>query len=314
VAAPAEGRGVAWFRTDGVLDGTGTLAGQRVTLGLVGGTARRVDLPAESFAAGPARGVVLVGDDDGTRSRLRAFDPTRGCATTIATESAVIRSAVLSLGLDATFEHRVDRTTRADLGVWRRPVGGGTAVRLLPGLAPDIAHGRTFATDLRWASDGRLAVASCGELACRTRLVDPASGLTESTSRTGPVLGVDAGRVIAYGACPGFPCDVRAIDPASGASETLVGDAGPAALGVGLLVFERQGHLSRLDLRARRLSQLPASDGLEPLRIGSTATAGVDAAIGRLTVEQANRLIDPSTLRRLDPVTAAIEPVGEVLP
>ena len=84
VAAPAEGRGVAWFRTDGVLDGTGTLAGQRVTLGLVGGTARRVDLPAESFAAGPARGVVLVGDDDGTRSRLRAFDPTRGCATTIA--------------------------------------------------------------------------------------------------------------------------------------------------------------------------------------------------------------------------------------
>jgi hypothetical protein len=305
---------VAWFRTDALLDATGTLSGQRVTLGVVGGPTRRIDLPAESFAAGPARGVVLVGDDDGARSRLRAVDVERGCATTIATEAAVIRSAVFTPALDATFEHRVDRATRADLGVWRRPARGGTAVRVLPGLAPDVAHGRTFATDLRWASDGRLAVASCGELACRTRLLDPASGLTVAASRTGPMLGVAAGRIIAYGVCPGFPCQVRAVDPASGATEVIVKEAGPAVLGDGVLVFERAGRLTRLDLRARTEADVPVSEGLEPLRGGSTATAGVDAAAGRLTVELAGRPVDPANLRRLDPATSTIEPVVEVQP
>ena len=176
VAARPPSGGVAWFRMDAVLDAAGTLTGQRLTLGVVGGRARLLALPPESFASGPVEGVVLVGDDDGSRSRMRAIDPAGGCASTIAVEASVIRSAVLDTDLGATFEHRVDRATRADLGVWRRATRGGTAVRLLPGLAPDARHGRTFSTDLRWASDGRLAVASCGEVACRTRIVDTATG------------------------------------------------------------------------------------------------------------------------------------------
>ncbi len=83
---PAEGAvpppaGTAWFRLEPVLDRAGTLAGQRLTLGLVGATPRSVDLPPESFASGPVRGRVLVGDDDGSRSRLRVVDVARGCAS-----------------------------------------------------------------------------------------------------------------------------------------------------------------------------------------------------------------------------------------
>src|SRR6185369_2740957 len=212
-------------------------AGQRLTLGVVGGRARLLVLPAESFASGPVKGIVLVGDDDGARSRLRAVDPAGGCASTIAAEASVIRSAVLDTDVGATFEHRVDRATRADLGVWRRATRGGTPVRLLPGLGPDVRHGRTFSTDLRWASDGRLAVASCGEIACRTRIVDTATGGVVSTSGTGPVLGVAESRVIAYDVCPGFPCGVSAVDPVTGASEPIVAGAGPASVGGRSLVF-----------------------------------------------------------------------------
>jgi hypothetical protein len=305
---------VAWFRLDAALDGTGTLSGQRLTLGIVGSPARRIDLPAESFASGPVHGVILVGDDDGSRSRLRAIDPVRGCSTTIATEANVVRGALFAPDLGSTVEHRVDRATRVDLGVWRRPAGGGTAVRLLPGLAADVPHGRTFATDLRWAPDGRLAVASCGELACRTRLVDPATGHTQATERTGPVLGIADARVIAYDVCPGFPCGVVSVDPASGATERLVEDAGPAGFGGSALVYAQGGHLARRDLRSRVAADVVGSDGLEPVPDGSSARAGVDPSGATVLLATLGKPIDPPNLRRFDPASAVIEPVVEVWP
>jgi hypothetical protein len=304
----------AWFRLDAALDAAGTLSGQRLTLGIVGGPARGIDLPAESFASGPVLGAVLVGDDDGSRSRLRAIDPARGCSTTIATEPSVVRSAVFAPDLGSTVEHRVDRATRADLGVWRRPTRGGTPVRLLSGLAADVAHGPTFATDLRWAPDGRLAVASCGELACRTRLVDPATGFVQSTDRTGPLLGVADGKVIAYDVCPGFPCGVLSVDPASGAAERVVVDAGPAGLGGSSLIYADDGHLIQHELRARVTADVAASDLLEPVLDGSSARAGVDRSATSVLLATVGRPIDPSSLRRFDPASAAIEPVVEVLP
>ena len=312
VAAPTTSPGTAWYRMDATLDASGTLAGQRLTIGIVGGPERVVALPAESFATGPVRGRVVVGDDDGTRSRLRVVDPARACAWTIATEAAVIRSAIFAPDAGSTWEHRVDRATRADLGVWRRPVGGGTASRMAPGLAPDVAHGRTFATDLRWAPDGRLVVASCGELACRTRLVDPATGLAESTSRTGPVIGVAASRVIAYGVCPGFPCAVQATDPSTGARETLVDAAGAATVAGGSLVFEHDGHLARLDLRTRAVSDVPAADGFAPVRDGSGATAGMDLPAGSVMLAGSGQPPAPATARRFDPFTTAVQPIEAV--
>ena len=56
VAARPSSAGPAWFRMDAVLDAAGTLTGQRLTLGVVGGRARLLVLPPESFASGPVRG------------------------------------------------------------------------------------------------------------------------------------------------------------------------------------------------------------------------------------------------------------------
>ena len=316
-AARPPGSGVAWYRLDAVADATGTLAGQRLTVGVVGRRARHVSLPPESFASGPVNGIVLVGDDDGTRSRLRAVDPERACATTIAVDRAVIRGAILTPDGTAEVEHRVDRETREDLGVWRRSIRGGTAVRLLPGLAADAVHGRTFATDLRWASDGRLAVASCGELACRSRLVDPATGAETSTDGTGPVLGVTNGRVIAYAPCHGFPCAILAVDASSGAVDTLVPAAGPAAVagrGDATLVFERGGRLTALDLSTLAETVVPASEGLVPLRSGSGANAGLELPPGEALLAPTGHAPDPSTSRRFNPAATRIEPAMEVLP
>ena len=312
VAAPTVSAGTTRYRLDAALAAAGSLAGQRLKIGIVGGLERQVTLPAESFATGPVRGLVLVGDDDGTRSRLRAVDPARGCAWTIAAESAVIRSAIFATDAGSTWEHRVDRATRADLGVWRRAIGGGTASRVAPGLAPDVAHGRTFATDLRWALDGRLVIASCGELACRTRLVDPATGLAEATSRTGPVLGVAGTRVIAYAVCPGLPCAVTATDPSTGAAETLVAEAGAAALAGGSLVYEHDGHLAKLDLRTRAVSDVPGSDGFVPVASGSGATAGMDLPAGTMLLAGSGQRPAPSTARRYDPFTTATQPIEAV--
>ncbi|HEY4190159.1 MAG TPA: hypothetical protein VGM28_07045 [Candidatus Limnocylindrales bacterium] len=307
----------AWYRLDEVLDSTGTLSGQRLTVGVVGRRARRVMLPPESFATGPVEGVVLVGDDDGTRSRLRAIDPGRGCATTIAEAGDVIRGAILTPDGKAELEHRVDRATRADLGVWRRTISGGTATRVLPGLAPDAGHGPTFSTDLRWAPDGRLSVASCGEQTCRSRLVDPATGTASATDGTGPVLGVSVGHVIAYAPCDGFPCAILAVDAITGAVDALVPDAGPAAVGGtgdAVLVFEHAGRLVTLDLQTRVETAVPGSDGLAPLRSGSGATAGMDLPRGDVLLAAAGRVPDPSTTRRFNPLATRIEPATEVLP
>ena len=313
VAAQAVAAGTAWYRMDATLDASGTLAGQRLTIGIVGGSERQAPLPAESFATGPVRGLLLVGDDDGARSRLRVVDVARTCAWTIAVETAVIRSAIFAPD-GSTWEHRVDRATRTDLGVWRRAAGGGTASRVAPGLLPDVAHGRTFATDLRWAPDGRLAVASCGELACRTRLIDPATGLAETTSRTGPLIGIAGSKVVAYGVCPGFPCAVRATDPSTGAVETLVEAAGAATLAASLLVFEHDGHLARLDVLTRSLAEVPASEGLAPVRDGSSATTGMDLPAGSVMLARLGQRPAPSTAMRLNPYSTAVQPIEAVQP
>ena len=104
-----------------------------MTLGRIGGRERHLDLSPESFASGPVDGRVVVGDDDGATSELRIIDVGRGCATVVAREADVIRGAVLSAGDGTIWEHRVDRATRTDLGVWRRGPGGSPAVQVLPG-------------------------------------------------------------------------------------------------------------------------------------------------------------------------------------
>lgn len=312
----------AWFRLDPVLDRTGTLAGRHLTLGVLDGAVRRLDLPPESFASGPVRGRVLAGDDDGSRSRLRVIDVVQGCAATVAVERAVVRTGVLSADLATVWEHRVDRRTRADLGVWQRSLNGGPAVRVLAGLAADARHGPTFTTELLPSPDGRLVVASCGELACRTRVLDPASSRVDTVEGTGPALGLAGGRVVAYAPCHGLPCPILGIDPANGRDTTLVNAAGLAAMGGaggGMLLYEVPDHgLAVLDLGSGRHGTPFDAEGWLPIRRGSGATSGADTAPGALVLApggrigraDATRTLDP--VAALDPATISIHALGEV--
>ena len=269
----------AWYRLDGVVDETGTLSGHRLTVGALGEPGRAIPLPPESFATGPVEGRVLVGADDGSRSRLELLNVGRGCRTVVADEAAVVRSALVTPDAAAVVEHRVDRTSRADLGIWRVPAAGGPATRIVAGIAPDARYGPTFSTELRWAPDGRLAVTACGESRCRTRLVAVASGRATAFGPTGPVLGVTSdGALIANAGCGGFPCAIVRREPGRDAV-VLVERAGLATMAGDRVVFEAgPGRLAVIDALTGSLSRLDEADGLTPVATGSHARAGASRA------------------------------------
>jgi hypothetical protein len=226
----------AWFRVDPrVVEGE--RRGQRLAIGTADGApARTVELDAESFAAGPVGDQVLVGTDDGTASHLSIIDLRLGCRRPLAATTDVIRRATLSPDGTTAFEFRVDRVTRADLGVWRRALRAPEpATRMLAPIAVDGRFGRTWSTEFAWSLDGsRLAVQSCGEVACRTRVLDPAVGRVQTIADPG--LGLLAGltrdRVVLHAACRGFPCPLYSVAIADGARTILDAAAGRAALAV----------------------------------------------------------------------------------
>ncbi len=311
--------GTAWYRLDPVLDDHGSLVGQRLTVGLINGASRRLDLAPESFASGPGAGMVLVGEDDGVVSRLRLLDVARGCATVVGLErAAVVRGAVIALDGASAWEHRVNRVTRADEGVWRRPLAGGRPVRVLPGMPSDDRFGPTFTTELSWSSDGRLGVASCGQRVCRTRVVDPATGVVDAFEGTGPLVGVDGDRAVVHAACAGLPCPIEAVDLRTGLRTVLVQAAGLAALDGGtggVLVFETpDGSLAVLDLGSGRRSEVRAARGLAPVRRTSATTSGAETPRGAVLVAADGRVGLPSAARRLDPSRQSLVSLGEVIP
>jgi len=215
-----------WYRVDPRLDRDGALAGQRVALGTVGDRASRfLDLPPESFAAGPFGRLVLVGSDDGATSRLTAVDVVGQCSFALAEESAVIRRATIDPAGTTVYEMRVDRATRADLGIWSRPLDGiGPAIRVLEPIGSDDRFGRTFTTEFGWdLAGGQLAVQSCGEAACRVRVIDPAGGAPRTVAEPdlGTLVALDGDELIAYAACPGLPCPILGVDIGTGSHRVL---------------------------------------------------------------------------------------------
>ena len=227
--------GTPWFRLDAVLDGDGALSGQRLALGLDGErTARVLDLAPEAFAAGPFGDVVLVGSDDGASSHVRAMDVASGCAWLVADERDVIRRATVDPAGTFIYEMRVDRATRADLGIWRRPIDGSEAARQLLGAPPpDSRFGRTFSTEFTWETAGdRLAVQSCGEMACRIRVIAPGGGptVTLDDPDLGPIVGLDGDLAVTYEACRGFPCPIVATDMWTGDRRVLASAAESAVV------------------------------------------------------------------------------------
>jgi hypothetical protein len=227
-------RGAPWFRLDPMLDGAGALAGQRLALGLEGQrTARALDLPREAFAAGPFGRIVLVGSDDGSASRVQAIDVANGCAWSLSDEPDVIRRATVDPSGTFLYEMRVDRANRADRGVWRRPLDGSEAARQVLGPPPaDESFGRTFSTEFLWDVAGdRLAVESCGEIACRIRVMGPGGApiATLEDPDLGSLVGLDGEIAVTYEACRGLPCPIVATDLRTGTRRVL---ADTAALAV----------------------------------------------------------------------------------
>jgi hypothetical protein len=284
--------GEAWFRLDPTLDSTGTLDGQRLELGRHGARARHVALPSESFAAGPFGRLVLVGADDGRVSTLRAIDVAASCARLIAREQNVIRRAVIDpTGVDV-YEFRVDRATRADLGIWRRPLAGGPASRVLAASPDDARFGRTFSTELGWSLEGdELAVQQCGYTSCRTRLLEPRTGRVTTIARPelGELVGVAGERVVVYAACHGLPCPILSVDPSNGRRTVIAEAAGLARLVPtedGPRVVHEDGngtdrHLRSVDLAGSSAVSIPvAADDLRLVPASARASAGTRIPTG----------------------------------
>ena len=123
---PIGGGGRAGLVQAGPAPGRARLADRAAVDGRAGGRAGATPGPGAGVVRVGARGgLVLVGDDDGAESRLRLLDVARGCETAVDREAeAVIRGALLAPDGSAVWEHRVNRVTRADEGIWRRPVAG----------------------------------------------------------------------------------------------------------------------------------------------------------------------------------------------
>ena len=271
--SPADGAATApWSELVPVLDGTGALAAQRLTIG-IGPDEHRLDLPPESFAGGPFGHIVVVGADDGRRSRLQAIDVVAGCAWDVADEAAVIRRATISPDGATLLEMRVDRVSRGDLGIWRRSLDGSSpARRILPPIAADGRFGPTWSTEFDWSVDGdRVAVQSCGSVACRTRLLDTGSGRADLVDEPdlGPIVGLTRDHLVVFGACRGQPCPLVSIDLTSQRRSLVSGAAGRAALtGRGSSV--RIVHEWRDGLGGRHVRSTDA-DGGDPLDLGPHA-------------------------------------------
>jgi hypothetical protein len=225
-AAVTDLRTEPWFRIDPALDRDGALVAQRLIVGIGAGRARRAaKLPGESFVAGPFGRLLLVGTDDGSRSRMSAYDVARDCAWAVANEGDVIRRATLDPSSGTVYETRVERASRADLGVWRRSLDATEpAVAVLAAPRADDRFGRTFSTEFAWdASATRLAVQSCGELACRTRFVLAPPGTEDPPvdPEAGPIVGLDGDEVLAFAACRGRPCPIVSTNLVTGTRRTV---------------------------------------------------------------------------------------------
>jgi hypothetical protein len=271
-----------------------------------------LDLPPESFAAGPFDGWILVGSDDGRRSTLRLIDPVRGCARTVGGSTAVIRRATLTPDRRTVIEMRVDRATRADQGIFQRHLTGRRqADRLLPPIPADVRFGPTWTTELAWDIDGRrLVVQSCGAIACRTRVVDPASGSTQliADQGHGDLIGLAGDRLVLHEACGGLPCAIVAVDVTTGDQMTLLPEAGQAVLahragGPPVLVAET-GSDGR-DLHAMRLDGSAVTD-LPPDPDGRRLVAGPARVGGAVELPPDRYVLGPGGRVPLSGPTAAV--------
>jgi hypothetical protein len=229
--------------------------------------------------------VVLVGSDDGSTSRLAALDVAGECSWPVGeVATAVVRRATIDPEGANVYEMRVDRTTRADLGIWARSLDGTRpAVQVVEPIGADDFFGRTYSTEFFWdVSGGGLAIQSCGEAACRTRVYDPTGGPLRvvADADLGVMVGLAGDKLVTYTACAGLPCPVLSVSLETGSRRVLADAAAVAILATTpdgpRLVYEILGETGVV-VRAVSLDGYVSAD-LGPVREGLRLHAGPTVA------------------------------------
>lgn len=289
--------GPAWFQLDDKAPESDVLTGYVLRAGRIGEATRvGIELPPETFAEGPyaladdvtgrTSSLVLFGHNDGDRSVLEVVDVDTGERRVIVESSMVLRRAMIDVETGDLYVLVLDQETRLELGVYRFDArrAGQTLEQgelMLPGIAREKEgqelYGPTFATLLAIdRSNGALVVQSCGEILCRTRSLDFASGAVTMRDEIGQgeMLGVVDGTLVTYEAGNGWPCKVYAIDVATGAARTLAHAYG-ATMRSGALVYESGDEPGLLLSRP-----VNAPDDVPPTMLGVfEVTAGDDDAL-----------------------------------
>lgn len=299
----------AWWKTVDQLDGSGTLTGRKLFVGRGSTPTAAQDLPVESFVSGPVGGRLVVVADDGATSQVRLVSAVAGCGTVIHGTSSVVRTAVIDPSDGSVLAHLVDRGTRADLGTWRIAPGGSNTsaastasadseARLIAPPLGDLAAvvGTVWATDLRLdGGAGHLAVQSCADLGCLTRIFDlrnlAAPPVVIRGTDEGPMLGFPGPNLVTWAACPGYPCAILSWDLATGKSHPLVPLAEAAGLtrdGRRLVAIVASGNATRamaLDpLSGRSTGLRGVAPGQRPLSTGAAASIGLEVAADEIVL------------------------------
>jgi hypothetical protein len=230
----AAGQG-SWWALTGGLDANGALVGRHLALGRGGSSNLALDLALDAMASGPTGGIVAVTSDAGRHSQVRLVAIERGCSFVVAETAELARGAILNPADGSVIVHLVDRASRADLGTWRYAADAtGEPALVAPALEPDPLRGPNWITDLRLGPDGALlAVQSCTDMGCLTRVFDLRTGLVAVArldGDQGPLIGLTADTVLTWSQCFGFPCAIQSWGLESGAPTTILARAESAAV------------------------------------------------------------------------------------
>jgi hypothetical protein len=293
---PARG---AWWRIVDRLDANGSLAGRTLFAGVGGATNLTLELAPESSASGPVGGLVTVTSDDGRFSDVHLVSAVEGCSWQLHRSQDVVRSAILDRGDGSVIAHLVTRETRVDKGTWRlsgMDPDASLALILAP-LAPQADLGLIWATELQLDKGGKhLAVQSCGETGCLTRIVTldgRAAVARVGGAEQGSLVGLAGDRVVTWAHCQGLPCSLQAWRPGAARPHTLVDLAAGATITGDdrylLAVLDEAGRATRMDLAggsAKRIEGIAA--GELPVAVGADAYSGFEVGADEVALSALN--------------------------
>jgi hypothetical protein len=142
--------------------------------------------PGHSYVSLPANGEVLVANDFGAASSIRAVDAATGSMSELFVTLDVIPAVTEVPGAGGFIYALAQRDTGADAGIWYQE-REGAAPRQVDSAPPDFPSGATSIWQLAVSPDGRTLVAQfcLGETSCTTHVVDLAGGSVRETNAIG---------------------------------------------------------------------------------------------------------------------------------